>query len=164
MLKQAPFINDQRAQAVIEAAILLPLMVVLLINVVNFGAYIFAWVTVDTAARTAVNYQTYNGVALGYPAIPSFSTVQDLVNADVASLKTPKATASSNPALEICRNHNGIINCSTGSYSPPSDNEPTSYTIYSADVTYTFNPPFGSTLSFLQRSIVHRQVVMRSLQ
>lgn len=163
MLKQAPFINDQRAHAIVEAAVLLPLLVVLLINVVNFGAYVFAWVTVDTAAKTAVNYQTYNGVALGYPAIPSFSGVQALVSADVQSLKTPHAT-SSNPSLAICSNNNSITSCTGGSYTLPGDNEPASYTIYSADVTYAFQPPFGSSLSFLGNSTVHRQVVMRSLQ
>jgi hypothetical protein len=158
-----PFINDQRAQAIVEAALLVPLLVVLLINVVNFGAYIFAWVTVDTAARTAVNYQTYNGVALGYPAQPSFSAVQTLVNADVVALGTPMVT-SSNPSLEICSNDANTIQCSTGPYSPPSDNEPTFYTIYSVDITYAFQPLLGSSLSFLSNSTIHRQVAMRSLQ
>src|SRR6266566_3503548 len=131
--------RSQRGMAMVEAVLLLPLLLLLLLNVVNFGIYIYASITVANAARTAAEYRIYNGVVVAFPATPAFSQVQTLVNNDVSSL--PNYSASVNPTLKICSSSNGTVTCSgSGSYTPPADPEPTLYAIYSADVAYTFTP------------------------
>jgi hypothetical protein len=155
--------------ALIETALVLPLLLLLMLNTVNFGLYIFGWITVDNAARAAVEYQIYNGAAIGFPTSPTFSQVTDLVTADVASLPT---SATPKVTLEVCSNRNGTSTCSgTGSYLPPADPEPAGYVLYSVDIAYTYTPLFsafdipglGISLT-LPASTIHQQVAMRSMQ
>jgi hypothetical protein len=151
--------------ALIEASLLLPLVMLLMLNAMNFGLYIFGSVTVDNAARAAAQYQVYNGIAIGFSGVPPFGSVNNLVTADVTSLHN-RATV----ALTVCKN-NGTVTCAgAGSYTPPPDNEAV-YTLYSADVSYTYTP-FISAFSIPAlgisltppATIIHRQVVMRSMQ
>ena len=58
--------DRSRGQALIEAALLLPMLLVLMLNGINFGLYIYAWVTVNDAARAAAEYAVDNGVATGF--------------------------------------------------------------------------------------------------
>ena len=43
-------------QALVESALVLPLLFLLVINVVNFGGMLYAWITVSNAARTGADY------------------------------------------------------------------------------------------------------------
>ena len=157
--------------ALIECAFVIPILLLLMRNCVNFGAFIYSWITVDNAARSALEYQVYSGVAVGFPSAPSFTQVQAVFNTDVSSL--PHYSAGVNPTLKICSKFNtGAAVCNgTGSASIPSDPEPTVFTIYSADVAYTYTPIFaafnypslGISLT-IPPTVLHRQVVMRSLQ
>ena len=49
-------VNSRRqscsGQALIEFSLVLPLLLLLIVNVVNFGGLLYAWVTVSNAART----------------------------------------------------------------------------------------------------------------
>lgn len=89
------------------------------------------------------------------------------MNATASTL--PGYVAGTNPTLEICSNKNGNVQCAgSGGYPPPSDPEPSLYTLYSADVAYTFTPIFSSSNGILpltlRTSVIHRQVAMRSMQ
>jgi hypothetical protein len=163
---------SDRATALIETAITLPVLLLLMLNGVNFGLYIFGWVTMSNAARAAVEYQAYNGVAVGVPSGPAFSDISSLFTTDVSSLPN-KASAK----LRVCSNTNGSISCSTwngplaGSYSAPADPQPSQYTIYYADVEYTYQPLFSAfNFPSLQISLtippttIHQQAAMRSMQ
>ena len=164
--------NGRRAEqgaALIESALVLPLLLLLMLNAVNFGTYIFGWITVNNAARAAAEYRIYNGVAVGFPATPSYAQVQALVTTDVSSLHSPLFNSWS---LTICTNNNGSVSCQgAGAYTAPPDPEPGSYTLYSVDVAYNYAPLFSSFsvprlgiyLTILPTTI-HRQVVMRSMQ
>src|SRR3954471_3656830 len=72
--------------ALLEAAVILPFLVVLMLNVANFGMYMYAWVTVNNAARALLQYRVYSGVVLGFPSPPTAAKMQELVTAEVASL------------------------------------------------------------------------------
>src|SRR3954467_15265929 len=78
--------RSTQGSALIEAGIALPFVVVLMLNVANFGMYMYAWVTVNNAARALLQYRVYSGVVLGFPSPPTAAKMQELVTAEVASL------------------------------------------------------------------------------
>lgn len=156
--------------ALLEAALTLPFLVVLMLNVANFGMYIYAWVTVNNAARALLQYRVYTGVVLGYPSAPSTTQMQTLITTEVSSLpnKTSIAWVVCAPAKA-----GGITDCQgTGAaFAPdPDPSNPTQYAMYSAKVSYTFQSvfspvtlPLGYTVAGVAGSI-SRQVSMRSMQ
>src|SRR4051812_36932366 len=72
--------------ALLEAALIMPFLVMLMLNKANLGMYIYAWVTVNNAARAVLEYRVYNGVVLGYPSAPSATQLGNVVTAEVSSL------------------------------------------------------------------------------
>src|SRR5689334_16870203 len=48
--------HTSRGQALIELALILPLLLLLIVNVVNFGGLLYAWITVSNAARAGAQY------------------------------------------------------------------------------------------------------------
>lgn len=52
-------------QALVEFALVLPLMFLLLVNAVNFGAFLFAWITVANSARAGAQYRAIGPAAAG---------------------------------------------------------------------------------------------------
>jgi hypothetical protein len=156
--------------AVLEAALVLPLLVALMLNVANFGMYIYAWVTVNNAARALLQYRVYTGVVLGYPPVPSVTQMQNLVTAEVSSLPN-KASVS----WVVCGppKSGGALDCQGPgtAFAPDADPaNPTQYSLYSAKVGYTFQTLFSPVTLPLGYSVagppgsVSRQVSMRSMQ
>jgi Flp pilus assembly protein TadG len=164
--------KSRKGAALVEAALLMPILLLLILNMANLGIYIFAWITVNNAARAAAEYSAYNGTAVNLPAQPTFAQIQALTNNDVSSL--PNYAASTNPTLQVCSNTNGTLSCSgscTGVCSTPADPEPSIYTVNYVDVEYSFTPVFsafslpslGISLT-IPPSLIHRQAVMRRMQ
>ena len=157
--------KSRKGAAMVEAALLLPVLMLLILNMANFGVYIFAWITVNNAARAAAEYSAYNGIVLNSPSQPTFGQVQNLVNTDTSSL--PNFAAGANPTLQICSSNS---NC-TGPCAAFADPEPSLYTINCADVEYSYTPIFnafsipslGISLT-LPPSVIGRQAAMRSMQ
>ena len=118
-------LKSRKGAALIETALLLPILLLLILNMVNLGIYIFAWITVNNAARAAAEYSAYNGAAVNLPAQPTFAQIQGLTNNEVSSL--PNYAANTNPTLRVCSNTNGTLTCSgscSGTCSTPADPEP----------------------------------------
>lgn len=161
-------IGSSDGATLVESALVLPILLFFVINVGNFSAFIYAWVTLGNAARSAVLYEIYNGVAVGAPGTPpTYSQLQSVVAADVASLPN-----YSTVTIEVCSNTNGAVSCAgTGSYSPPLDPEPATYTSYSVDLVYSYTPmftsfsyPFLNLYLTIPPTTIHQQAVMRSMQ
>ena len=156
--------------ALLEAAIVLPLLVVLMLNVANFGMYIYAWVTVDNAARALLQYRVYTGVVLGYPSSPSVTQMQNMVTAEVSSLPN-KASVT----WVVCapKKSDGTLDCQGPgtAFDPGAEAQ---YAVYSAKVWYTFKtlfPPVTLPLGYKVwdltdpgSRLVWQQVSMRSMQ
>ncbi len=153
--------------ALLEAAVVMPFLVVLMLNVANFGMYIYAWVTVNNAARALLQYRVYTGIVLGYPAIPSVTQIQSVVDTEVSSLPNRASVT-----WVICSNTNGDVACEGPgtSFLPEADPQPRQYTLYSAKVWYTFNtlfPPLTLPLGYRATDLsgsFFRQVSMRSME
>lgn len=162
-------------QTLVEFALLLPLMFLLIINVVNFGGFFFAWITVANAARAGVQHAVTGGATVGGPHSPCASAVYSVVQADVSSLPN-----RSSVVVRTCSFNNCCTTppcCTTtptggASFSdPPADPEAPLYTGAWVDVRYTYQP-FIPLWSFpglgvyltLPPATIHRQAVMRMIQ
>jgi Flp pilus assembly protein TadG len=158
-----------RGQALIEYVLMLPLIFLLIINLVNFGGFFFAWITVANAARAGADYAIMGGASAGSPGQPSAVQITNVIRQDIYSLPN-KASLQ----VKICNNNSGaitnLVNTSIGcSFVPPADPE-SSYVLISIDVTYTYIPfiPAGFTALNVYATIppttIHRQTMMRIIQ
>lgn len=172
--------RSKRGQALVEFAAVVPILFLLIVLAMNFGGLIDAWITVENATRAAADYAILGGSSAGSPVTATASSLQSLINADMAALPN---LSSSNPKACVRENNNGtyttLLEMPTGacaSYSnPPADTEPVSsgstvtYANIAVDITYTYNSFFsgsnfmGLPLAVLPSS-VHRRAVMRILQ
>jgi Flp pilus assembly protein TadG len=166
--KSIPKTTDamKQGQALIEFALVLPLLFLLMVNTINFGGFFFAWVTIANAARAGTQYMIRSGATVGTPTPATAAQVSALVTSDISSLPNRASLV-----VRICTNNNGVVACSgSGSGTPLSDPEPASYVLGSVDVTYTYRPfiplwnfPLGIHAT-LPTTAIHRQMSMRMLQ
>jgi Flp pilus assembly protein TadG len=165
--KPIPEKRSRRGQALVELALMVPLIFLLIVNAVNFGGFMFAWITVANAARAGADYWTVSTAAIGTPAATTAAQVTTLVTNDISSL-----LSRSTLVVRVCKNNNSVVTCSgSGSGTPPADPEPLTYISASVDVTYTYTPPIAlwhfsglGITATLPPTTIHRQAVMRMLQ
>ncbi len=156
-------IREQRGQALVEFALILPLAFVLIANAINFGGFLFAWITVADAARAGANYWGTGHATAGGLGQPTSTQVSAVITQGVSSLLN-----KSSLAVRVCQNFNGTTDCTAP---VPSDPEPTYYAVGVVDVTYTYKPLIptfnfrgvGVSLGFFPAggTTVHRRAVMR---
>jgi Flp pilus assembly protein TadG len=156
-----------KGQALVEFALVLPLLFLLIVNAVNFGAFLFAWITVADGARAGVQYMAQGRATVGTPLPATAAQITALITSDMSSLINRTSVA-----VRVCKNNNSIQSCSgPGAYLPPADPEPTKYVLASVDVSYTYRPllplwDFGAlgVHATLPPTTIHRQASMRMLQ
>jgi len=153
--------------ALVEYALMLPLILLLIVNVINFGGFFFAWITVSNAARAGADYAILGGSSAGSITSASTTQITTLVTQDISSLPN-----NASLVVNICENSNGTITARAGTCtSIPSDPEPTSYVVEIIDVTYTYVPFIGSGFQFpglgiyatIPPTAIHRRAVMRRM-
>jgi Flp pilus assembly protein TadG len=157
----------RQGQALIEFALVIPLLFLLIINAVNFGSFIFDWITIANAARAGAQYWVLGSAAVATPTPATAIQVTTLVTNDIASL-----LGRSSLVVRVCKNNNTVVTCTgTGSLAPPADPEPATYILTTVDVTYTFQPPIPlwnfaklGISATLPPTTIHRRAVMRMLQ
>jgi Flp pilus assembly protein TadG len=149
----------------IEFALILPVLFVMIVNTVNFGGFIFAWITVSGAARTGANYWIQGRATTAGNDQPTSAQVSAVVTQEISSLLNRDSLS-----VTVCKKFNTTTDCSG---SPPSDPEATHYAIGVVDVTYTYKPlipsfnfrPLGVSAGFFPSAgvTVHREAAMRIL-
>jgi Flp pilus assembly protein TadG len=161
-------LRDQGGQALIEYLLVLPLILLLIVNLVNFGGFFFAWITVANAARTGANYAILGGASVGSLSAATAAQISSVITSDVSSLPN-----SSSLTVNICQNYDGTVTTLSGTCtSVPSDPEPASYLLTSVDVTYTYQPFISTGFQFpnlgiyatLPPTTIHRRALMRTIQ
>ena len=141
---------------------MVPLVFLLAVNAVNFGGFLFAWITVANAARAGAEYMVMSSASPGAPTPATLAQITTLVTNDVSSLLN-----RSSLVVAICTNATTAANGCTTLFDP----EAPAYTLATVDVTYTYKP-FIPLFSFprlgisatLPSSTIHRKAVMRMLQ
>jgi Flp pilus assembly protein TadG len=154
--------SRRKGQALVEFALLVPLVFLLAVNAVNFGGYLFAWITVANAARSGADYMSMSSASVGRPTAATLAQITTLVTNDVASLMN-----RSSLVVATCTNNTTAANGCTTFFDP----EAPTYTLATVDVTYTYKP-YIPLFSFpklgigatLPSSTIHRKAVVRMLQ
>jgi Flp pilus assembly protein TadG len=160
-------VKDRSGQSLVEFALMVPVLVLLIVNAVNFGAFIFAWVTVADAARAGTELLSAGGAANGAVSSATTSQITSLVTSDMSSL-----LSRSSLVVRICSNNNGTVSCTgAGSSTPPLDPEPSTYVSATVDVSYTYSPPIPlfdfnqlGIHATIPPTVIHDRGVMRRLQ
>jgi Flp pilus assembly protein TadG len=159
-------------QALIEFILVLPMLFLLILNLVNFAGFFYAWITVANAARAGADYAILSISSVGGGITPATAAgTVNVVTNDMSSL--PNNTSL---VINICQNNNGTFTSLYGtgicsSSTVASDPEPTSYVLTSVDVSYTYKP-FIAAFSFpnlgvhltIPPTAIRRVSAMRSLQ
>ena len=163
-------LQAQRGQALVEYLLLLPIVFLLLVNMINFGGFFFAWITVANAARAGADYAVLGGASAGYPGSPNWSQLTGVITQETTSLPN-----GSTISVSACQNNNGTVTPYPGSgsscTSAPSDPEPSHYVLTSVKVTYTYQP-FIAAFQFpnlgvyltLPPTTITQQASIRSIQ
>lgn len=164
--------RSSSGQALIEFALILPLLFLLIVNVINFGGMLYAWICVSNAARTGAQYYSTDKAVVDSPTQPAVAAVQTLVMADLHPLPN-SATA------QVCVSDSTsvTVNCNTGT--APADAPPAAdtaeggvtYPVAAVDVKYTYKPfiplwdfPALRIHATLPPTAIHRQAAMRILR
>jgi Flp pilus assembly protein TadG len=161
-----------KGQALIEFALILPLLFLLIVNVINFGGMLFAWICVSNAARTGVQYYITAGATIGAPAPPTAATVRTLVLNDLHRLPN-----NANTQVCVSLSTSLTVGCNSGTApagAPPAADTSEAgitYPVGAVDVTYTYQPfiplwsfPALRIRATLPPTAIHRQARMRVLQ
>ena len=156
-----------QGQALVEFALMVPFLFLLILITINFGSFLYGWITVANAARAGAQYAVLGGVSVGMPSTPSSSLVQSLITSDTSSLPS---------SVTVCVNKNATASSVTGTCSftitsIPADPEAPLYSLVAVDINYVFTSPFtnfqfpalGITGLPGMPSRIHRRVLMRIL-
>jgi Flp pilus assembly protein TadG len=168
-----------RGEALLDVTLIAPFVFFLVVLVINFAGLIGAWMVVANAARAAADYAILSGSSAGLPGGATSTSLQNLINADMAALP---GLSSTNPNACVRQNNNGTYTIimempsgACGIYAdPPSDGEDiasgntTQYINLAVDITYTYKPFMvgSSFLGYFLPNIptsVHQRSVMRIL-
>jgi len=187
------FTRCSSGQSMVETALILPLLLMVILNAVNFGYFFLVAVNLAAAPRSGVEYSIQGFASPGALQIPAAgpssakTTVSYLVYQDMTgALRSP-----SSASIQVCSKTLGLNNPGTStqtakcaSFGPATafpaaaaDPEAPSFVLHRVDVTYTFKPlipgtPFG--LALLPVSVCssgggtitctfHRQISMRAM-
>jgi Flp pilus assembly protein TadG len=173
-----------KGQALVEFALMVPFLVLLIFNAVNFGSFLYNWITISNAARVGAQYAAMGSAYAKYPTTATLAAIQTMIQNETSSLP---GASSTNPAITICENQNGTAvvfppigatpaPCSdpAGIPAPPQDPETvtgaggSTFTSVAIDVVYTYTsfiPAFssGALSVFVPPSPIHVRTVMRVL-
>ena len=154
--------SAEHGQSLIEFSLIFPLLFLLIVNVVNFGTFMYDWITVANAARAGAQYMITGGATVFAPSTPTTPQVSTLVTNDISSLPN-----KSSLVVKWCTNNNGTV---AGTTTCSADPEAPSYTLGVIDVTYTYQPmiplwsfPGLKVNATIPNTTIHRKTVMRIL-
>jgi Flp pilus assembly protein TadG len=170
--------RSESGQALIEFALIMPLLFLLIVNVVNFGQFFYDWISVSNSARSGVQYMILGGAYLGAPEPPALADVGTLVRNDLQQLRN-----GASAKVTICTRAPAGPTAAATSYSctgdeagtvvPPIDSgtESLNYTLGSVYVTYQYSPliplwsfPKLGVNATLPTMYIHQQAAMRLIQ
>ena len=174
--------RDVRGQAMIETAIILPVLLAIAFNVVNFGYFLLMAVNLAAAPRSGALYSIIGAATPASASLPSTTsvntlTIGDLTGAfhDASTVKvqvcsSAKGTDTTSPFLTQCDQFNSFT-----ASTPAADPEPGSFVLNQVDVIYSFPPLINSRafnvilLNYCPVSggtvtcNLHRKVLMRAM-
>jgi Flp pilus assembly protein TadG len=175
-----PFIHSGRGQSMLEAALIIPLLCMVMLNAVNFGYMFYIYLNMAAAPRQGAEY-SIQGTHTIQESVPTSSNVSSLVYASLTDVPS-----SSTTPMRVCSVSNGLTNSGTSSQTPacvtygssatfPTDTncpksticpdpESPTFVLNRVDVQYTVTPLVPGTafhLIFPSSMTFHRFIYMR---
>jgi hypothetical protein len=156
---------NSSGQALIETALMLPLMMLILLNVVNFGFFFVIALNLAASPRSAVEYSILGFQTPGSISLPQAPTGTTITASTISYLSqqdlTGAISAPTGATIQVCSSTvgmtaTGIAKCvsctgtscgaaTTGSPAPVADPETPNFVLNRVDVDYTFSPPIPGT-------------------
>jgi len=149
--RKLSLVKDSRGQSLVETALMIPLLLVLILNAVNFGYFLLVTLNLTSAARSGIEYAIQGSSAVANRSLPqatgtAAATVSSLISQELSSFN------SGTLAVQVCSLNLGsgsgtspTTTCTTsgpgGQFATPhSDPESASgFALNRIDVSYTFN-------------------------
>lgn len=181
--RKMKFGSCESAESLVETALLVPVVLLLTFNAVNFGYFFFVAIQITSAPHMGAEYSIQGFSTPGQLSLPTATppssgtdlSVSTLTYQDMAGLND-----SANAMVQVCTQALGVgatpgtsncaqVNPQGNSFTfpaPHADPEPAAFILNQVDVWYTVAPlipanVFGLTLTpSLQ---FHRQVAMRAM-
>jgi Flp pilus assembly protein TadG len=163
----------EEGQSLIEVALMVPIFTTLVCYAVDFGYLFLVATSLNSAARTAMEYGVLGTSSPAQAAEPSATVVSNLA---IASIGLSGATTST-VSTQVCSNTVGVntanntAKCTTPSSgagavsgTPDVDPESPTFQLNRVDVVYTVTPPIPLPLSLFPTGTFHRMVEMRAMQ
>jgi len=180
-------------QSLVETALILPVLLMLLFNAVNFGYYFLIAINIAAAPRSAVSYSIQGNSSPSGTALPaagpsatttsvSYLAYQDLTGAIYSPSNTPVRVCSAVLGVSSAGTAKQTAKCTsygnTYSFSSvPSDPESPNFVLNQVDLAYSFSPLINGTMFNIftlaaptcsssggaVTCTFHRQVAMRAM-
>ena len=133
-------IRDSRGQSLVETALMIPLLLVLILNAVNFGYFLLVTLNLTSAARSGIEYAIQGSSTVANTSLPtavgtSATTVSSLISQELGSLN------SGTLAVKICSLNRPCQTSGSGGQFGTPDADPESasgFALNRIDVSYTF--------------------------
>lgn len=185
--------GPEAGQSLIETALLLPFLLLIAFNAINFGYFFFAALNVAAAPRTGVEFAIQGPATQGSPAYPQPGPsclsptvapyVSDVTYNDMLRVLPNSGAATTRVCSQLmgytdpnlttqtanCCYCTSATNCTSGSStfpSPASDPESPNHVLHRVDVRYTVQPLIPVSvfgIQLLPNLSFHRQVSMRAM-
>jgi len=185
--------RSSSGQSLVETALLLPVLLTLVFNAVNFGYFFLVALNMAAAPRSGVAYSIQGSSSPTSGLLPSagpsttaatvsYLTYQDMTGAIYSPASTPVQVCSQAVGLTNTGASTQAAKCTAfgGTYTfpaPVSDPESPAFVLNQVDVAYTFSPlingavfnlfvlaaPVCSSSSGSVNCTFHRQVLMRAM-
>jgi len=165
-MKKTRISQDSSGQALVETAIMLPLLLLIILNVINFGYFFLVALNLSAAPRSGVEYsilgfQTPSSLSLPDAGPPStvntvsYLSQQDLTgaiyNPTGATIQVCSSTigvlGSGSTQTSSCKSCSGSTCGAGGAGSPAPDSDPEApiFVLSRVDADYSFSPPIPGT-------------------
>lgn len=161
-----------RGQALVETILLVPLMLLIVLNVINFGYFFVVAVNLAASPRSGVEYSILGFATPGAFSLPAAGPPSSTTSVSYLSQQdlTGAINAPTGATVQVCSETVGLngsgssqttkcVSCSgsscgaagVGNPAPDPDPEAPNFILNRVDVTYTFTPlipgtPFGLAL------------------
>ena len=124
-MRKSKRLRSSSGQALIETALILPLLLMIVLNAINFGYFFLTALNITSSSRTSGLYSVMGGATPSAIALPTAgppttacpattvtSTVGDLALQDLCGAVFSPSTsgASSNTGIQVCSSTVGVLN------------------------------------------------------
>jgi hypothetical protein len=170
-MRMPKFVRQSSGQALVETVLLVPLMLLIVLNVINFGYFLLIAVNLAAAPRSGVEYSILGFETPGSLELPDAGPPSSITSVSYISQQdlTGAVHAPTGASIQVCSQTVGVnagppqttrcVSCTgstcgaagLGSPAPPTDPDTPNFILNQVDVTYTFSPlipgtPFGLAL------------------